>query len=135
MFFDETILPTGLEFQTDITGRDPSKWKVTGWYYNGQFWKTTSEFIKAAMSPSFKNMGAPEDGPFAWTDPEGTPFPHDDLYPPVMVAPQGPRYAVDAQEKYVEWSKFLFLTLVTHSFWNDWLALNACSDNSVPFSL
>jgi primary-amine oxidase len=29
----ETLLPQGLFFKTDITGRDSSKWKVLGWLY------------------------------------------------------------------------------------------------------
>ena len=29
----ETLLPQGLYFKLDITGRDPSEWKVLGWYY------------------------------------------------------------------------------------------------------
>ena len=107
IFFDETILGTGLEFKIDITGRDPSKWKVIGWYYAGQFWPTTKAFMKAASAPGFKNYGAPVDGPFGHTDPQGEPLPHDDLYPPTSLQPQGTRYAVDMEEQYVEWSKEL----------------------------
>lgn len=34
MFFPgETLLPQGLYFKSDITGRDSSKWKVLGWLY------------------------------------------------------------------------------------------------------
>jgi primary-amine oxidase len=29
----ETLLPQGLYFKSDITGRDSSKWKVLGWLY------------------------------------------------------------------------------------------------------
>ena len=102
---DETLLPTGLEFKTDLTGRDPSKWSVIGWYYGGQFWPTTEAFMAAANSPGFKSLGAAMDGSFGSTDPQGTQLPHDDLYPPTSLQPQGTRYAIDMEQRYVEWSK------------------------------
>lgn len=105
VFFDETLLPTGLEFKTDITGRDPSQWSVTGWYYGGQFWPTTEAFVAAASAPGFRNLGAPVDGPWGGTDQQGPLLPHDDLYPPAALQPQGTRYAVDIEQQYVEWSK------------------------------
>jgi primary-amine oxidase len=103
--FDETLLPTGLEFKIDITGRDPSRWSVIGWYYGGQFWPTTKAFKAAASSPTFKSLGAPVDGLLGNTDPQGPLLPHDDLYPPTALQPQGTRYALDMEQKYVEWSK------------------------------
>ena len=104
--YDEDLLPTGLEFKIDITGRDPSKWSVVGWFYGGQFWPTTKAFIAAATAPGFKNYGAPVDGSWGSTDPQGDVLPHDDLYPPASFQSQGTRYAVDIDEKYVEWSKY-----------------------------
>ena len=107
IFFDEDILPTGLEFKIDITGRDPSKYSVIGWYYGGQFWKTTDAFVKAANAPGFKKFDPVIDGPFGATDPQPPKLPHDDIYPPTTVQPSGTRYAVDMQQKYVEWSEYL----------------------------
>ncbi|KAL5313511.1 hypothetical protein ACEPPN_017931 [Leptodophora sp. 'Broadleaf-Isolate-01'] len=42
-----TLLPLGLYVKSDMTGRDPSKWKIEGWLYNNIFYKTTDEFNKA----------------------------------------------------------------------------------------
>ncbi|KAF2233127.1 amine oxidase catalytic domain-containing protein [Viridothelium virens] len=105
---DETLLPTGLEFKTDITGRDPSKWSVIGWYYGGQFWPTTRAFMTAANSPDFKSLGLAVDGSFGSTDSQGAQLPHDDLYPPTALQPQGTRYAIDMEQQYVEWMGFSF---------------------------
>ena len=110
-FLDPDILFQGLEFKTDITGRDPSKWSVTGWYYNNFFSPSLDEFRKAI--PGLKT-GKNVDGPWGATDQAGPKLPRDELYPPVTVQPDGPRYAVDHEAKYVEWS--VFLKVRTHSY-------------------
>ena len=102
---DEDLLLTGLEFKTDITGRDPSKWSVVSWYFNGLIYATLEDFQNAIKSPDFVKPGAPVDGPWACTDTTGEPLPHDDQNPPVSVAPSGERYSIDEESKYVEWSK------------------------------
>ena len=71
--------------------------------------------MKAASAPGFKNYGAPVDGTWAQTDPHGESLPHDDLYPPTSLQPQGTRYAVDMEEQYVEWSKELPINFVSRS--------------------
>ena len=101
---DEDVLLTGLEFKVDITGRDPSKWSVVAWWFNGLFYPTLAAFRRAVNSPGFEFPGAPVDGPWACTDYNGKPFPHDKLNPPVPVEPDGARYALDTAHKYVEWS-------------------------------
>ena len=102
--FDEDLLPTGLLFKTDITGRDPSKWSVIAWYYNGIFYESEAVFRQAINSTGFVKPGPNVDGKWACTDYNGDPLPHDQLNPPVPVQPDGPRFALDEQEKYVEWS-------------------------------
>ncbi|KAI5295697.1 hypothetical protein KEM55_006099, partial [Ascosphaera atra] len=44
---DSTLLPLGLYFKVDITGRDPSKWKVEGWYINNEFYEAVDD-LRAA---------------------------------------------------------------------------------------
>ena len=95
-------------FKTDITGRDPAKWSVVAWQYNGIFYDSEMAFRSAINASGFSIPGTGVDGDWACTDHSGEPFPHDDLTPPVPVQPDGTRFAVDEQEKYVEWS-----TLVT----------------------
>jgi len=104
--FDEDLLPTGLMFKADITGRDPSRWSVTGWYYNGIFYESEAVFRQAINSTSFVKPGPNVDGAWACTDYNNVSLPHDELNPPVPVQPDGTRFALDEQEKYVEWSRF-----------------------------
>ncbi|KAL9609939.1 MAG: hypothetical protein Q9167_005335 [Letrouitia subvulpina] len=106
--FDEDTLPSGLMFKTDITGRDPAKWSVAAWQFNGIFYESEAAFRRAINSSSFIIPGPNIDGDWACTDYNGNPLPHDELYPPVPVQPDGPRFAVDEQEKYVEWMDFSF---------------------------
>lgn len=101
---DEYLLLSGLSFKADITGRDPSKWSVVAWQYNGIFYESEAAFRQALNSSSFEKPGTNEDGPWACTDYNEDPLPHDELNPPVPVQPDGPRFAVDEQEGYIEWS-------------------------------
>ena len=101
---DEYLLLSGLEFKTDITGRDPAKWSVVAWQYNGIFYESETAFRQALNSSTFVRPGTNSDGDWACTDYNGDSFPHDELNPPVPVQPDGPRFAVDEQEGYVEWS-------------------------------
>ncbi|KAL8775892.1 MAG: hypothetical protein Q9194_003537 [Teloschistes cf. exilis] len=103
---DEDILPSGLMFKTDITGRDPSKWSVVALQYNGIFYESEADLRKAINSSGFIKPGTNLDGAWACTDYNNISFPHDELNPPVSVAPDGPRFTVDVEEKYVEWSKY-----------------------------
>lgn len=101
---DEYLLLSGLEFKTDITGRDPTKWSVVAWQYNGIFYESETAFRQALNSSGFARPGRSVDGDWACTDYNGDAFPRDELNPPVPVQPDGPRFAVDEQEGYVEWS-------------------------------
>lgn len=103
-----TLLPLGLYFKSDITGRDPSQWKLEGWLYNDVFYPTTEAFRAAYWSEGFVKLPANVDGDWGHTDQTGTVRPLDTLYPPTTIAPAGPRYSVDEEEKYVEWMGFSF---------------------------
>ncbi len=59
-------------------------------------------------STSFVRNGPNLDGTWAQTDRDGPIRPFDHLYPPVNVQADGPRYAIDVEEKYVEWMDFSF---------------------------
>ncbi|EFY87548.1 membrane copper amine oxidase, putative [Metarhizium acridum CQMa 102] len=107
-FDSETILPLGLYFGVDVMGRDPSKWSVIGWYYDGKYYPTTKAFRAAAASSNFTILGANSDGPWAQIDKQGNPMKFDHLPPPTAVMPGSNRFSVDAKENYVEWSLFEF---------------------------
>ncbi|EEU33975.1 uncharacterized protein NECHADRAFT_94780 [Fusarium vanettenii 77-13-4] len=106
-FFSETILPTSLQFKLDITGRDPSKWKVVGWYYDGNYWPTTAAFRKGIETLT-RRPGTNVDGSWTSTDQQGEKLPRDHLYPPISVQPEGARFGVDREQNYVEWMDFSF---------------------------
>lgn len=103
-----TLLPLGLYFKSDVTGRDPSQWKVVGWLYNDIFYETTEEFREAYWSPGFVKLGANIDGPWARVGQQGPVLPKDRKQPPLTVAPDGARYSVDTERKYVSWMDFSF---------------------------
>lgn len=104
----ETLLPLGLYFSSDVTGRDPSQWSLLGWLYKDIFYETTEEFREAYYSPNFVKLGANVEGDWARTDRTGDVLPLDTCYPPTMVAPTGARYNVDYARKYVGWMDFTF---------------------------
>ncbi|KAK0611016.1 membrane copper amine oxidase [Immersiella caudata] len=107
-FDDSTVLPLGLYFRSDVTGRDPSQWTFEGWLYNDIFYETTEEFRAAYWSEGFVKNSPNVDGQWAQTGQVGKVEPLDLLPPPVQVAPAGSRYAVDPEQQYVEWMGFSF---------------------------
>ncbi|KAK3076679.1 hypothetical protein LTS18_012353, partial [Coniosporium uncinatum] len=107
-FDDETLLPLGLYFMTNVTGRDVSKWTLGGWYYNGVYYPTTEAFRAAYYSPGFEKLAPNVDDLWAWTDQQGEVPPMDNIFPPVNAAPMGARYSVDTAEQYVKWMDFDF---------------------------
>ncbi|KAL5051698.1 hypothetical protein BDW71DRAFT_202849 [Aspergillus fruticulosus] len=107
-FDSGTLLPLGLYLKSDVTGRDPSQWKLLGWMYNDIFYKTTKEFREAYWSPGFVKLKPNVDGAWAHTEQRGSVPPQDRKQPPVMIAPDGARYSVDAERKYVTWMDFSF---------------------------
>ncbi|KAF7361132.1 Amine oxidase [Mycena sanguinolenta] len=113
IFDGETLLPQGLFFKSDITGRDSSKWKVLGWLYGDIFYSSTEEFRKAWSSPEFVKYELNLPGEWIGSDQIGTPFPADDIAPPLAVQPDGQRFSVDEEQKYVEWMDFTFYMTFT----------------------
>lgn len=104
----QTLLPMGLFVMSDVTGRDPSKWTVEGWYYNGVFYDTTDAFRDAYWGGNVEKLQGNIDGPWTRTDQRGKPPKLDRMAPPIGVAPQGARFSVDAEAKYVEWMDWSF---------------------------
>ena len=107
-FDASTLLPLGLYIKSDVTGRDPSKWKLEGLLYNDIFYETTGDFRNAYYSPGFEKLPANVDGAWAHTDRDGSLLPMDAKAPPQAVAPMGSRYSVDQNAKFVEWMDFSF---------------------------
>lgn len=96
-----------------MTGRDPAEWKITGLLYNDIFYETIDDFRKAWNSTGFVKNGPNVDGDWGHSDRRGPELPRDDIYPPVTVAPEGPRFGLDMEQKYVEWMDFSFFLIFT----------------------
>ncbi|KAI4601929.1 hypothetical protein KJ359_010795 [Pestalotiopsis sp. 9143b] len=110
-FDTSTLLPTGLYFKSDVTGRDSSQWAVEGWLYDDQYFESTEAFREAYWSGSLPKMTPNVEGAWARTDPIIDPeysLPYDASYPPTAIAPSGLRFAVDHERRYVEWMGFSF---------------------------
>lgn len=107
------ILPQDLHWKCDVTGRDPSKWSVVGWYTGGIFYNSTDSFRKAweegkVEKPIFNKF----DYLIDVTDKSEGALPLDDLPPPSIVMPGSLRFSIDQEENYVEWMDFSFY--ITH---------------------
>ncbi|EKG10001.1 Copper amine oxidase [Macrophomina phaseolina MS6] len=114
-FDAQTLLPQGLFLKTDVTGRDPSKWRVLGWFYNNKFYAGTREFRAAYESPDFQRLKPNVEGDWARTDRQGPAWQHDLLRPPTMLHPNGKaRFSIDNAERYVEWMDFSFFIGFSH---------------------
>ncbi|KAE8449302.1 hypothetical protein EG329_008203 [Mollisiaceae sp. DMI_Dod_QoI] len=107
-FDSGTLLPLGLFFMSNVTGRDSSKWTFDGWLYNDIFYPTTDAFRAAYYSPGFEKLPANIDGSWGWTDQEGSIPSLDTDFPPISIAPSGSRYFTDADQQYVKWMDFEF---------------------------
>jgi primary-amine oxidase len=103
-----TLLPLGLYLEVDTTGRDPSKWKEMGVYYNGVYYPSKQEFRDAWSSSSFEKVAVQNtyNATLGGTDRTGESFAHDAKAKPVVVAPEGNRFSVDTEKQYFEWGAF-----------------------------
>ncbi|CAK5278719.1 unnamed protein product [Mycena citricolor] len=113
VFDGETLLPQGLFFKADVTGRDPSQWRVLGWLYGDIFYSTTAEFRSAWEKPDFVKYEINQSGDWVGSDRVGTPFPGDTLPAPILVQPSAQRFSVDESQRYVEWMDFSFYLTFT----------------------
>ncbi|KAI0030480.1 copper amine oxidase [Vararia minispora EC-137] len=119
IFDGETLLPQGLYFELNTTGRDPSGWAVLGWLYADTYYNSTNAFRAAWEAGELPKLESNVEGDWIGTDYMG---PNTDVGanstmwasekpPPVQVPPGGEdgiRYKVDVENKYVEWMDFTF---------------------------
>ena len=111
---DATLLPQGVYFGFDVTGRDKSQWKVLGVYYGGEFYNTLDAFRTAWQSPDFVKYKVNKGGDWSNTDKKkDAALPYDTLPPPQHIQPGGQRFEMDADAGYVKWMDFEFYTTFT----------------------
>lgn len=109
----ETLLPQGIAFKVDITGRDPSKWFLVGWLYNGEYYTSTAAFREAWSSGKITKRTKNLDGEWTGTDLQGTPLEASAQPPPAQIQPGPQRFSVDENERYVQWMDFSFFITFT----------------------
>ncbi|OJD28624.1 copper amine oxidase [Diplodia corticola] len=112
-FDDSTLLPQGLYFKLNITGRDPNGWGVMGWYYDGIFYGSTEDFREAWKAGKVSRIAYETDGTWGTTDWNREELPLDQYNPPMAIKPDNPRFGLDVGQKYVEWMDFSFFIAFT----------------------
>jgi primary-amine oxidase len=103
-----TLLPQGLYFKADTTGRDPAHWKVVQWLYNDIVYATADDLREAIKSPSFVKLPGNIDGNWTRIEPEQGDCDHDYSHeaPPSFVQTGKSRILVDKEEGFVAWMGF-----------------------------
>lgn len=108
--FASTILPQGVYFKADTTGRNPENWRVVMWLYNGVIYADIHEFRAAWSSSTFEKIPLNSEG--VWTTIEPPPMPDSWEYsnnsPPEFQQIGGSRIAVDRDDSFVSWMGFSF---------------------------
>lgn len=105
------ILPTGLFFKTNITGRDSSTFKVVLWVYNNVAYNSTEAFYEAWKSKSIVKLPQVSTNQ-NWTNPSRNGDSDtrllDDRTSPIVIEPQGRRWQVNEKERYFTWMDWSF---------------------------
>lgn len=104
-----TLLPQGLYFKIDTTGRDPREWKVLHWFYNNVLYNSTEEFREAWATPGFVITPPNLDG--EWTHIDS--FASYEKQPRVDGATPGTdssnqSFEFDKKQNYISWKGFEF---------------------------
>ncbi|KAK4699567.1 hypothetical protein P7C70_g6693, partial [Phenoliferia sp. Uapishka_3] len=77
------------------------------------YYASTAEFRAAWESPDFVKATKNEDGNWIGSDRVGPELKYDERAPPMQIQPEGQRWAVDKDQKYVEWMDFSFYITFT----------------------
>ncbi|KAL1593838.1 hypothetical protein SLS60_010571 [Paraconiothyrium brasiliense] len=99
--------PLGVFFQVHLAGPRWQDWKVTSWYYRGEYYKSTKGFEDAIYASTFEKPVPNVDGAWTSTDKHGE-LPLDGLPPPITVSEGSRRFTIDAKEEFVSWMDFRF---------------------------
>ncbi|KXS22495.1 amine oxidase catalytic domain-containing protein [Gonapodya prolifera JEL478] len=107
---DYYIRQVGLFSEIDVTGTDPNQWKLNYVFYEGSLFHTTDEFITAWKS---KKLKIPHKYAFngdLWSkmEPAGPYRPFDNISAPRLAEFGSKRYAIDPQQRYIEWMGWEF---------------------------
>ncbi len=104
-----TLLPQGLFFKIDTTGRDSREWKVLHWFYNNILYNSTEEFRAAWMTPGFVTTPSNLDG--GWTHIDSLAGYSEPLEEDTASEGDGSHkqnFLLDKEQKFVVWKGFEF---------------------------
>ncbi len=101
-----SVYPLGLSFVLDVTNQEAKVENIRGWYFRGNFYNSTAEFMEAVTSPSFIKPLSPSFN----TDyqPDLKDIPSDNHPPPVAVVQGDARFKIDTKDSFVSWMGFTF---------------------------
>ncbi|TLD30725.1 hypothetical protein PspLS_03075 [Pyricularia sp. CBS 133598] len=103
--------PSNLYVSIDISGTDPSLYKMRMIVYDLVIYKSVEEFREAWTAGKIKKTPAPPaDESFLRKDRIGDKRKLEDRMAPTIVEPEGKRYAVDTENRYVEYLGWSFYT-------------------------
>ncbi|WVQ80316.1 hypothetical protein IAT38_002421 [Cryptococcus sp. DSM 104549] len=107
------LFPVDLYTYFDISGTDPSEWKVLRMVYNNQVFPSPAAFREAWESGSLKRSKKPElDRKSTWAtrsrEGKGSRRDLDERAGPRSVSFDGLRFRVDQDEQYITWMGFSF---------------------------
>ncbi|KAH9428700.1 hypothetical protein MCOR27_006242 [Pyricularia oryzae] len=103
--------PSNLYVSIDISGTDPSLYKMRMIVYDLVIYKSVDEFREAWTAGKIKKTPAPPaDESFLRKDRTGEKRKLEERMAPTIVEPEGKRYAVDTENRYVEYLGWSFYT-------------------------
>jgi primary-amine oxidase len=103
-----TLVPQGLYFKADTTGRDPTVWSVVQWLYNDITYDTVDDLRKAWQSPGFRKLPGNLDGTWTRIEPDPMMEDYSQAAPPVLHQSGEGRVHVEQNESFVSWMGFTF---------------------------
>ncbi len=120
VFDGETLMPQGLYFEVNTTGRDPSQWSALGWLWRDVYYNSTESFRNAWEAGELEKDVLNLEGDWIGSDYRGprTKVGENSVMwgsektPPIIGLPEGEegvRYKVDIENKYVEWSALFYV--------------------------
>ncbi|KAJ6784037.1 hypothetical protein PWT90_00324 [Aphanocladium album] len=103
-----TLLPQGLYFKIDTTGRDPTEWKVLNWFYNNVLYNSTEEFRTAWMMPGFEITPRNLDGEWTHIDDDANFDSHPKQSPSIPIDLGKQSFTLNKDQRIVSWKGFEF---------------------------
>ncbi|KAH8594285.1 copper amine oxidase [Bisporella sp. PMI_857] len=103
-----TLLPQGLYVKVEISTKDTNNWKPSTCYYNRVVYDSVNELRKAMGKIHFEKTEINRPGDWSNTEDFDDRISSREKPPPLMIQPQGSRFLVDKEQKYVSYMGYEF---------------------------